>query len=155
MTTKAQRKQRLLELADVIERIPDHQFNYDHWCATFNGDGERTNAGMFVNDLLGNIPLSEKHCNTAGCVAGWGAVLGLEAGFHPEHYMEMTVNEYAQEYLGLTSYESSEIFMGGALAACGFYEHDADWNNDAIREAATTAEVAKMLRMIAEGEVEL
>ena len=155
MTTKAQRKLRLNDLADLIEQMPDRQFNYDHWCARLGAGVSVQAIGNTLNDILHVAPLREGDCNTAGCVAGWGCWMGLQQGYSPRHcHPDMLIHQYAQKYLGLTVHEANEIFMGGAMFTCGIYDDD-ELDTDEVRKVVSNVEVAKMLRMVANDEVEL
>lgn len=153
MTTKAQRQLRLRDLADLIEQV-DTRFDYNHWCGIrYPGVRGVSGVGMTVSDLLHIQSIDEGGCNTVGCVAGWGAVMALDMGFKPKHYKDMTVAQYAAQFLGLKGWEQDPVFLGNAMIDAGLYPPETD--NEEIRNKATPVEVAKMLRMVADGEVQL
>lgn len=161
MTTKAQRHSRLLELADLIERVGETQFNYSQWAARYKTaqHGPRATvlrAGMTVRDVI-DIGLREGDCSTVGCVAGLAVTLGLEAEYYPNGWRDMPIPQYAGQCLGLNAKERDLVFLGGAMVEAGLAEYNADKVHplNHVRNTVTPVEVAKMLRMVAEGEVKL
>lgn len=110
-------KEKLLELADFLESIPDERFNLNRFTCSFEDDiweneyneviidGRSYESSDFV-DL--NV------CNTAGCIAGWAIALNNN-GY--ANIGLITTSDYADAiclragyYLGLDLEQAKQLF---------------------------------------------
>lgn len=114
-------KQRLAELADVIEKAPDKWFDMDRWIQT-----EEFGAYNFPR----GAPIEFK-CGTVACIAGW-AVIHFDKKL-PE---EKSIADRAQDILGLGNNETRSLFMG----------HWSDKDTDAISKAEAVARLRELAK---------
>lgn len=140
-------------MADMIEA--NDGFDYSIWAARNMDDDE---SGIMFMDKLDDVGGLDATCGAVGCIAGWAATVALRNGWQPrgplsEHWHDMTVAQYAGEYLGLDTMQQDRLFLGDAMRAAGLYDNRISL--EAVREEATGAEAAKLLRMVADGEVTL
>jgi len=139
--------ERMHKVADAIEQAG--RFKYDAWAcadAILDEDGEPALGVSTTRELIGAGTL--RHCGTTGCIAGWAATLAIEEGLAPIN--NVMISSLAQDYLELTSGEAHDLFLGGAMKTAGFYPSSGE-----ALDNATAVEAAKVLRMVADGEVEL
>lgn len=163
--------EKLMALANHIELHAD-QFDYDTWCRSEDSKGMPTfanNAGQAAQMLSAG-----RSCNTTGCIAGWAVHLAEQEGNHfertPEIGFVQSVSNAAAEFLELGWNEAHAMFFGGIAFDTGLYdpediirEHDLPRSvirfdpgrlNACARPKVTGVEAAKMLRMIASGDVD-
>jgi len=142
--------ERLRKVADAIEL--SGRFKYSSWaekldneCVSFSTIDELRGVGTLTN------------CGTTGCIAGWAASLAIEEGFvavgHYDRRLNYSVSAFAEAYLELDSEQGDTLFLGRAMQYAGLYPEDVDTED--ILDRATAVEAAKLLRMVADGEVEL
>lgn len=106
-------KDRLLEVANLIEKAPPDQFHMGSWFGTINDNDWRSSG--FVSEE-GNIVFSEIFdienkqliCNTTACIAGWAVALKYD--FKPIKLEPSVIYEEAKEYLDLNSREAQALF---------------------------------------------
>lgn len=116
-------KQRMLELADVIEQQPRKKFWMAAWFSRVvkgqghvevNPDWDDENdellpEGKGERVFARQLPHT---CDTAGCIAGWAVALHPNAGLKQlGHYY--FVEEHGRAILGLTPVEGSCLFFEG------------------------------------------
>jgi len=140
--------ERMRAVADAIEE--SGRFHYAAWGARTTEDGAIDECISSTKDLREHGTL--RHCGTTGCIAGWAATLALELPkpLPVQWRKDMMISDIAQEYLGLDHDEAQMLFLGQAMVYAGFYEHD----GEALAKG-TAIEAAKVLRMVADGEVVL
>ena len=139
--------ERMHRVADAIEQ--EGRFKYDTWAcseAILDDDGEPALGISTTGELTRSGTL--RRCGTTGCIAGWAATLAIEEGLAP--IQNVMISSLAQDYLELTTSEAHDLFLGGAMVNAGFYHSGGD-----ALDNATAVEAAKVLRMVADGEVEL
>ena len=138
--------ERMRAVADAIEE--SGRFMYSTWGGRLNLEGEWSEDGISTTNELRDVG-TLRHCGTTGCIAGWAATIAFE---DKDYYVprNMMISDLAQEYLGLDHDEAQTLFLGQAMVYAGFYEED----GQALGQA-TAIEAAKVLRMVADGEVKL
>lgn len=104
--------ERLKELRNFINDLPDVAFNMGNWCRPKNQSIEDLylpSETWIVLDHL--IPMKERGytCGTTACLAGWCSVLYSEEFQRKNRYDDV---KYASgEWLGLEPYERSCLFV--------------------------------------------
>ena len=141
--------ERMRAVADAIEE--SGRFDYSAWAARLDIDDGRAIGTVGSTKELREYGTLRK-CGTTGCIAGWAATLALEEDEQQwsKGSRNVTISDVAQRYLGLTDRQTFHLFHGEAMVKAGFYET----GGDAMTEA-TAVEAAKVLRMVADGEVKL
>ena len=137
--------ERMRAVADAIE--DSGRFMYSAWAGHTTIDDGFDESISTSNELREAGTL--RHCGTTGCIAGWAATLALEDKSYCVTRNQM-ISDLAQDYLELEHDESQKLFLGQAMVYAGFYEED----GQALGQA-TAIEAAKVLRMVADGEVKL
>lgn len=106
-------KQKILELADFIESIPDSRFNMNHFSSVYDPVDE--DDPINTNDFRSFVHLDYNECNTAGCIAGWTLALEnngrVDIGFVSNPYMADSIAIRAGHYLGLSYDETEQLFF--------------------------------------------
>jgi hypothetical protein len=133
-------------VADAIEE--SGRFMYSSWGATLDVEGDEVEGISTTNELAAVGTL--RKCGTTGCIAGWAATLALEENPMLWGRRNMMISDMAEAYLDLTTTEAHVLFLGQAMVLAGFYEGD----GEALAKG-TAIEAAKVLRMVADGEVVL
>ena len=126
MTPAEQRKSRLLELADFIEKLDEARFDMDDY-----GPLEQS-----YDDAQKNKAIKSMECGAPVCIAGWTCFIWKEL-FNPLK----SVMSNAQSILNLTSLEAANLFCPGYWLK----DFDPSKKEDAVR----------LLRALANGEVNL
>jgi len=141
--------ERMRAVADAIEE--SGRFDYSAWAARLDiDDGRAIGCVSTSKELRYDIGTLRK-CGTTGCIAGWAATLAFEDDKHAlGKRSNVMISDMAQRYLGLNDREAFHLFHGEAMVKAGFYET----GGDAMGQA-TAVEAAKVLRMVADGEVKL
>jgi hypothetical protein len=72
------RKDRILELADIMEKVPDHTYDQGRWFKPSNNDGLKVSDRTFDKNMprTAEVCVPEGFCNTPACVLGHAAVSG-------------------------------------------------------------------------------
>lgn len=141
------------ETATKLHALANHielhgRFAYGEWAARIDLDGDAI-ENLDESSLSLATKLSTT-CDTVGCVAGWAIDLAVTEG----HALDLTneswnaVPDVAADYLGL-DYQADFIFMGGLAYKSGVITIEQHWADD-----VGPVEAAKMLRMLADGQVE-
>lgn len=139
--------ERMRAVADAIEE--SGRFNYAVWGGTIDPYGD-TVCGLSTSRELRDLG-TLRHCGTTGCIAGWAATLAFEDETHSlGKRRNAMISDVAQTYLGLTDRQAFNLFLGETMVDAGFYEDSGEALNK-----ATAVEAAKVLRMVADGEVTL
>lgn len=147
MPSRTLNRERLRELADLIER--EDRFDLSCYAAEPLPD-EGSSRVRYTGELLTS-------CETVGCVAGWACAL---AGERLWGLLDQRIWEVACAELGLSHAEAGRLFyaeadsiwareadaLGLKLASSGDV---ANWSS------ITAVQAAKVLRQLADGELEL
>ncbi len=139
--------ERMRAVADAIEE--SGRFHYSAWAGRLNQDDAVYGYVSTSRELREYGTL--RKCGTTGCIAGWAATLAFEDAEHLYgKRSNVMISDVAQKYLGLNDREAFHLFHGEAMVTVGFYET----GGDALMKG-TAIEAAKVLRMVADGEVVL
>lgn len=127
---------RLLELADLLEHLPDNRFDYNHWVGDDWGDAQ---------DLS---------CGTTACALGWAATIpklravglrlaryyqggpGVVHLYDQDDRLLASGTGAAEEVFGITRREASWLFIPNFPAPWDDGEHGPPSNASAIEVAA-------------------
>lgn len=137
----------LRRTADLIEL--EDRFDLSYWAAA--GD---THEPVHPARLLDD-------CKTVGCIAGWVcAASGVAVAVHDSWCgwcgLEYQVAAAAQEALGLDNGSAERLFSANGGSVWAEQADAIGWNRDEGTWSDITAvQAAKVLRQIADGEVEL
>lgn len=158
-------KERMLQLADFIEKLPEHKFEMQYWISQkvkkenylgeeyWKIDYAPTMGNSLVKDLL--EPLN---CGTACCIAGWATA--IENNFKPIAIMQngQSIENRALEWLDLTEKQGQNLFLINIdtvwayyIEKCQFYiNEDEDCFTDISNKDA-----ALVIRDIANGVIDI
>lgn len=168
-------KERLFELAEVIENAPPDQFHMGSWFGHLSIDEDTAesywNSSCKVRGNLGgsflNGPyLKELTCGTTACIAGWA--YALKHNFDPSTYTEDAVEEIARDYLDLTREQVNALFYANIGSVWHRYqdeytyevvtydeEYDYEAETDPDYWNVTNKDAADILKRIARGEIHI
>ena len=158
-------KERMLQLADFIEKLPEHKFEMQYWISQkvkkenylgeeyWKIDYAPTIGNRFVKDLL--EPLD---CGTACCIAGWATA--IENNFKPIAIMqdEKSIETRGKEWLDLSYEQAQNLFLINIdtvwsyyIEKCSFYiNEDEDCFTDISNKDA-----ALVIRDVANGVIDI
>ena len=151
---KSIQRERFNRTADAIEANPE-QFDYSSWGDLVDGEGNHERSLIFGNQIKDVIDSGVLKCGFVGCIGGWAAHTAIQdEDFQPKHpWSAYSIAALGSEYLGLRPFEAHDLFLGDAMKTAGLYPQEMD--SDELLETATGADAAKLLRMVADGEVML
>lgn len=155
-------KERMLQLADFIEKLPPHKFEMEYWM------GEKTNRednpnNWYTTTRAGTI---EDHrgetvkeyepfdCGTACCIAGWAAMLQNDLKPMAFFIDDRTVEERGRDWLGLTDEQAQNLFFLGVQTVWTEYVGIFKYHFNIFEEQfenISNVEAAMVLRDIANG----
>lgn len=142
ITITQETAQKLRDLADHIEF--HDRFTYGHWVSKH---GTRQGALMGIADS--DAARLSENCDTAGCVAGWAVDLAFHRGELDEERLQdpdFRVGREAAEWLGLGEISECSLFYGRSAYQTRIISPEEEWSE------LTSAQAAKMLRIIANGD---
>jgi hypothetical protein len=98
--------ERLLAVADAIEKAPDRQFDMASWMMTW--------AGGPIERVNGPEDIPDPSCGTAACMAGWTLWVFPEEtkAILDDPDRSGYIDRVAQEILGLSSNDAYRLFRG-------------------------------------------
>ena len=155
-------KERMLQLADFIEKLPEHKFEMNYWISQKvkkeNYLGEeywKTDYAPLNNSKSLVEPLS---CGTACCIAGWAAA--IENNFKPIAIMQddKSIETRGREWLDLSIEQAQNLFLMNIdtvwtyyIEQCNFYiNEDEDCFSD-----ITNKDAALVIRDIVNGVTDI
>lgn len=144
-------RERVLAVADRMEKAPDSQFDMGDWIRT-------PTQSIYALNNWQPVPTPDRHCGTAGCIAGWviftfpeeaEAIAVRERG-------TVHVSDVAQEILGMFSNEARSLFNGywhpgpnGEVIAEADEDEDDDGLGWTIRDITKAEAIAELRRLAA------
>jgi hypothetical protein len=112
-------KERMLQLADYIEKLPEHKFEMQYWISQKvqkeNPYGEdywkMDYAPRMDSNSLSEKLLEPLDCGTACCIAGWATA--IQNNFKPIAIMQngQSIENRALEWLDLTEKQGQNLFL--------------------------------------------
>lgn len=99
-------REKMLELADKLEAIPDRKFDM----STFYRDskGEPASHSIVHLGIAGNPEKVLSECGTRACIAGWAVILLGD----PKNFMRYSLEAEAQALLNLSANDAYKLFYG-------------------------------------------
>ena len=106
-------KERMLQLADFLENLPEEKFNMETWAYSSSGK-----TGEFVDP---------NNCNTTCCIAGW--TVALFNDFNPiipnsKRMYEDSIAKEATRLLDLHREQAVDLFFANPDSYWGYYEKE-------------------------------
>jgi hypothetical protein len=155
-------KERMLQLADYIEKLPEHKFEMQYWISQKtkkeNYLGEeywKTEFAPYGNSQSLIEPLE---CGTACCIAGWATA--IENNFKPIAIMQdgKTIETRGREWLDLSIEQANNLFLMNIdtvwtyyIEKCNFYiNEDEDCFTDISNKDA-----ALVIRDVVNGVIDI
>jgi hypothetical protein len=116
--------ERMLELAEFLEKLPEKQFDMEIWV----NDLTRKFSPYFQDEY------DYKNCNTVCCIAGWTVGLFNETGFvkpnNKRDYTEETIVQEATRLLDLTRGQAVNLFYTNGDTYWEQYEDELSLEHD-------------------------
>lgn len=121
-------KERMLQLADYIENLPEHKFEMQYWISQKvqkeNNYGEeywKIDYTPRIDSVNSDKFLEPLDCGTACCIAGWAT--SIESNFKPIAIMQdgKTIETRAREWLDLSVEQSNNLFLINIDSVWAFY----------------------------------
>jgi hypothetical protein len=157
-------KERMLQLADYIENLPEHKFEMQYWISN------KIEQGTFNNKPYWSIesyPLWHSNpetlveplnCGTACCIAGWAAA--IENNFKPISLLQdgKSIEDRAAIWLDLNQQEAHNLFLIGLDSVWVDYIAKTDIELDNYEEtftSITNKTAALVIRDIANGVIDI
>ena len=126
-------KERMLMLADVLDKVKPMQFNMGDWFSVYVGDEDYAEEDIYYEDsdvFRTNtvMQMNGYNCDAAACIAGWAVVLKNDFAVNNPNTLcvnsssrnswderlaagELPVMQEAKEYLELTVDQSIGLFL--------------------------------------------
>lgn len=164
-------KERMLELANIIENAPPKQFHLGSWFGIYKENSFGRNRWSPLSyydgkwDEIVSGSKNEISCGTTACVAGWA--IAMKYDFNPTHTPQEEIGREAAEYLGLTEDQMYRLFYADEDSIWAEFQEEydyevgeKDWNGyyteyDADRWDITNKDAAHLIKRIISGEIEL
>lgn len=158
-------KERMLQLADYIENLPEHKFEMQYWLSQKvqkqNYLGEeywKIDYTPRIDSVNSDKFLEPLDCGTACCIAGWAT--SIESNFKPIAIMQdgKTIETRAREWLDLSIEQANNLFLINIdtvwtyyMEKCKFYlSEDEDCFTD-----ITNKDAALVIRDVANGVINI
>jgi hypothetical protein len=155
-------KERMLQLADFIEKLPEHKLEMNYWISqkvkreNYLGEEYWKTDYAPLNDSKSLVePLS---CGTACCIAGWATA--IENNFKPIAIMqdEKSIETRGKEWLDLSYEQAQNLFLINIdtvwtyyIEKCSFYINE---DEDCFTEI-TNKDAALVIRDVANGVIDI
>lgn len=175
-------KERMLQVADLIENAPKEQFHMGSWFGKYDftyatENSELKDLWQTDNVKWNNLSKRDENifdaveqqvvdkdiptmlkCNTTACIAGWALVGAYNSNYKYAVDAAIPVAYNAQIYLGLTDAEAYQLFYceDNSIWAKVADEYKLDFNCSEVDEWSINPKIAAdVLRRIAKGELSL
>ena len=111
-------KERMLQLADYIEKLPEHKFEMQYWISqkvqkenVYGEDYWKINYAPRMDSVSGDKLLEPLDCGTACCIAGWATA--IENNFKPIAIMQngQSIENRELKLLDLTEMHGQNLFL--------------------------------------------
>ena len=111
-------KERMLQLADYIEKLPEHKFEMQYWISqkvkkenVYGEEYWKLDYAPTMNSDLSQGLLEPLDCGTACCIAGWATA--IESNFKPIAIIQdgKSIEERAAVWLDLNYEQERNLFM--------------------------------------------
>lgn len=158
-------KERMLQLADYIEKLPEHKFEMQYWISqkiqkenSYGEDYWKIDYAPTMNSDLTKGLLEPLDCGTACCIAGWATA--IESNFKPIAIIQdgKTIEDRAREWLDLSYEQSQNLFLINIDTVWSFYTEKCNLgvneHEDCIDDI-TNKDAALVIRDIANGVIDI
>ena len=147
-------KERMMELANFLERLPEEQFDMQTWVK----DKRSHQEGLYFKQYFtGSFDVN--NCNTVCCIAGWTVGLFNGTGSIKTNTLrgvnDDTIVKEATKLLDLTRSQAVELFYSNPDSIWDLYENELDLeqNMDGLY-VINNKQAAYVLKDIVAGKVE-
>lgn len=155
-------KDRMLQLADYIEDLPEHKFEMQYWISQkvksknyYGTEYWKTDyAPVFNVDVF----LEPLDCGTACCIAGWATA--IENNFKPIAMMQdnKTIEDRGREWLDLTYAQANNLFLMNIDTVWTYYIEKCNFglseDEDNFTDI-TNKDAALVIRDVANGVIDI
>lgn len=155
-------KDRMLQLADYIEDLPEHKFEMQYWISQkvkkeySNGEEywKTDYAPVFNVDIF----LEPLDCGTACCIAGWATA--IENNFKPIAMMQddKTIEDRGREWLDLTYAQANNLFLMNIDTVWTYYIEKCNFGlneDEGSFVNITNKDAALVIRDVANGVIDI
>jgi hypothetical protein len=155
-------KERMLQLADFIEKLPEHKFEMQYWISqkiqkeNYLGDEYWKTDYAPLGDSIRLIePLD---CGTACCIAGWATA--IENNFKPIAIMQdgKSIETRGREWLDLSIEQANNLFLINIDTVWTYYIEKCNFSlsedEDCISDI-TNKDAALVIRDVANGVINI
>ena len=119
-------KERMFELADLIENADKDQFHLGSWFGYRDPESGYWNSESTYFGKIGNYfsqGPNELTCGTTACVAGWA--VAMKYSFDTSLYLDtVSIQDTATDYLDLTTGQADRLFFAGPNSVWARYENE-------------------------------
>ena len=158
-------KERMLQLADYIEKLPEHKFEMQYWISqkiqkenSYGEDYWKIDYAPTMNSDLTKGLLEPLDCGTACCIAGWATA--IESNFKPIAIIQdgKTIEDRAREWLDLSHEQGLNLFLINIDTVWTYYLQKCDF--DLIEDEdcftnITNKDAALVIRDVANGVINI
>jgi hypothetical protein len=158
-------KERMLQLADYIEKLPEHKFEMQYWISqkvqkenSYGEDYWKIDYAPRMDSVSGDKLLEPLDCGTACCIAGWATA--IESNFKPIAIIQdgKTIEDRAREWLDLSHEQGQNLFLINIDTVWAFYTEKCNFSvsedEDCITDI-TNKDAALVIRDIANGVIDI
>jgi hypothetical protein len=155
-------KERMLQLADYIEKLPEHKFEMQYWISqkvqkenSYGEDYWKTDYAPLGDSIRLIEPLD---CGTACCIAGWATA--IENNFKPIAIVQngQSIENRALEWLDLTEKQGQNLFLINIDTVWTYYLEKCNFglieDEDCFTDV-TNKDAALVIRDIANGVIDI
>jgi hypothetical protein len=155
-------KERMLQLADYIEKLPEHKFEMQYWISQKVKKENYLGEEYWKTDYA---PLGDSKtlvepldCGTACCIAGWATA--IENNFKPIAIMQddKSIETRGKEWLDLSYEQAQNLFLINIdtvwtyyIEKCSFYINE---DEDCFTDIANK-DAALVIRDVANGVIDI
>ena len=144
-------KERMMELANFLERLPEEQFNMQVWVSNIKNLG--------ISPYYGFDEYDYGSCNTVCCIAGWTVGLFNGTGFikpnNKRDYAEETIIQEATRLLDLTRGQAVNLFYTNNDSYWAQYEYELnlELDDEQLLYSVNNKQAAYVLKEIVAGNL--
>lgn len=158
-------KERMLQLADYIENLPEHKFEMQYWLSQKvrkeNYLGEeywKIDYTPRIDSVNSDKFLEPLDCGTACCIAGWAT--SIESNFKPIAIMQdgKTIETRAREWLDLSIEQANNLFLINIDTVWTYYLEKCDFDlieHEDCFTNITNKDAALVIRDVANGVINI
>jgi len=158
-------KERMLQLADYIENLPEHKFEMQYWISqkilketSYGEDYWKIDYAPTMNSDLTKGLLEPLDCGTACCIAGWATA--IESNFKPIAIIQdgKTIDDRAKEWLDLSYEQAQNLFLLNTDSVWTYYIEKCNFGlieDEDCFTNITNKDAALVIRDVANGVIDI